>query len=90
MQQVTFSKESHSEWVLRNALYWITAHSKWNLAELESKWVVTFESDESSVKQEFDRLINDYILRERMARTEQAREAIISSVLDSISKKLAG
>ncbi len=89
MKLKEYSKKNYSEWVIRNSLYWFSNHSKWSLEESEEFWSVSIQEDEESAIQELDRLINDYLLREKiMKKTEGVREKIALKVLQSIEEKI--
>ena len=89
MKSKEYSKKNYSEWVIRNSLYWFSNHSKWSLEESEESWSVSIQEDEERVIQELDRLINDYLLREKiMKKTEGVREKIALKVLQSIEEKI--
>ncbi len=80
----------HSEWVLRNSLYWMSAVSRWKLEEDYQNWFVFFENWNDELEFEFERLLNDYKLREKLqAHTGQVRASIIDNVLRSIDSRLA-
>ena len=84
------SKNEHSEWVLRNSLYWMSAVSRWKLEEDDQNWFVFFENWNDELEFEFERLLNDYKLREKLqAHTGQVRASIIDNVLRSIDSRLA-
>ncbi|MFT4273944.1 MAG: His-Xaa-Ser system protein HxsD [Pantoea sp.] len=88
--QKNISKTMHSEWVLRNSLYWMSAVARWKLDEDEEQWLVSFEDWNDEVEFEFERLLNDYKLREKLqAHTGQVRTSIIDNVLRSIDSRLA-
>jgi His-Xaa-Ser system protein HxsD len=89
MKSKEYSKKNYSEWVIRNSLYWFSNYSKWSLEESEEFWSVSIQEDEESAIQELDRLINDYLLREKiMKKTEGVREKIALKVLQSIEEKI--
>ena len=89
MKLKEYSKKNYSEWVIRNSLYWLSNNSKWSLKESEEFWSVSIQEDEESTLQELDRLINDYLLREKiMKKTEGVREKIALKVLQSIEEKI--
>ena len=89
MKLKEYSKKNYSEWVIRNSLYWFSNHSKWSLEESEEFWSVSIQEDEENALQELDRLINDYLLREKiMKKTEGVREKIALKVLQSIEEKI--
>lgn len=80
----------HSEWVLRNSLYWMSSFTRWKLDEDDRHWLISFEVWNDEVEFEFERLLNDYKLREKLqAHTGQVRISIIDNVLRSIDSRLA-
>ena len=84
------SKTMYSEWVLRNSLYWMSAVTRWKLEENDQNWLVSLELWNDEVEFEFERLLNDYKLRERLhSHTGQVRSSIIGNVLRSIDSRLA-
>lgn len=84
------NKNEYSEWVLRSSLYWMSAAARWKLDEGHEHWFVSFESYNDEVEFEFERLLNDYKLREKLqAHTGQVRTSIIDNVLRSIDSRLA-
>lgn len=88
--QKKISKTMYSEWVLRNSLYWMSAVARWKLDEDYQHWLVSFEDWNDEVEFEFERLLNDYKLREKLqAHTGQVRSSIIENVLRSIDTRLA-
>ncbi len=85
-----YDLETHSEWVIRNALYWISSVTTWELTKDDKYWTVSFFTDDELNLLEFGRLLNDYTLREEIAaKTDRIREQIALSVLTSIEKRLA-
>lgn len=89
MQKI-ISKKMISVWVLRNSLYWMSATTRWKLDEDDEHWLVSFEHCNDEVEFEFERLLNDYKLREKLqAHTGQLRTSIIDNVLRSIDSRLA-
>ncbi|MGP3220633.1 His-Xaa-Ser system protein HxsD [Serratia bockelmannii] len=88
--QKNISKTMYSEWVLRHSLYWMSAVTHWKLDENDQNWLVSFELWNDEVEFEFERLLNDYKLREKIqAHTGQVRSSIIDNVLRSIDSRLA-
>ncbi|WP_370420535.1 His-Xaa-Ser system protein HxsD [Pantoea vagans] len=82
-------KTTYSEWVLRNCLYWMSAITRWKLDEGDEQWLVSFENWSDEIEFEFERLLNDYKLREKLqAHTGQVRASIIDNVLRSIDTRL--
>lgn len=85
----TYEISTHSEWVMRNSLYWISAFATWDLTKDDSNWIVQINSDDESIYIEFGRLLNDYLLRELISvKTDKLRERIAISVLTSIENRL--
>jgi len=83
-------KSNYSLWVIRNTLYWMSTVTRWKLNEDDQSWLVTFEHWDEEVEFEFERLLNDYKLREKLkAQTGQVRASIIDHVLRSIDSRLA-
>jgi len=83
-------KSNYSLWVIRNTLYWMSAVARWKLDENDQNWLVSFEHWNEEVEFEFERLLNDYKLREKLqANTGQIRASIIDNVLRSIDSRLA-
>jgi len=88
--QKNISKTMHSEWVLRNSLYWMSSITRWKLDEDDQHWLVSFDHWNDEVEFEFERLLNDYKLREKLqAHTGQVRTSIIDNVLKSIDSRLS-
>ncbi|MBA4822945.1 His-Xaa-Ser system protein HxsD [Pantoea ananatis] len=88
--QKNISKTMHSEWVLRNSLYWMSSVTRWKLDEDDKHWLVSFEDWNDEIEFEFERLLNDYKLREKVqAHTSQVRTSIIDNVLRSIDSRLS-
>ena len=79
-----------SEWALRHSLYWMSAITHWKLDEDDQSWFVSFEHLNNEVEFEFERLLNDYKLRDKLqAQTGQVRTSIIDNVLSSIDSRLS-
>ncbi|MEN4833050.1 His-Xaa-Ser system protein HxsD [Pantoea vagans] len=88
--QKNISKTMYSEWVLRNSLYWVSTVARWKLDEGDELWFVSFENWNDEIEFEFERLLNDYKLREKLqAHTGQVRTSIIDNVLRSIDSRLS-
>jgi len=88
--QKNIRKSNYSLLVIRNTLYWMSAVTRWKLNEDDQSWLVTFEHWNEEVEFEFERLLNDYKLREKLqAQTWQVRASIIDHVLRSIDSRLA-
>jgi len=87
--QKNISKTMYSEWVIRNSLYWMSAITRWKLDEDGEDWLVSVVHWNDEVECEFERLLNDYKLREKLqAHTGQIRTSIIDNVLRSIDSRL--
>ncbi|WP_417579027.1 hypothetical protein [Nitrincola sp.] len=85
---IEFYKTELSEWVLRNALYWISPFSAWTLDETPSTWIVGLEVDSNEVRSELNRLINDYALRESLKREFYKPKAqLIQLVIDQLQAR---
>ncbi|EGS2006819.1 His-Xaa-Ser system protein HxsD [Enterobacter cloacae] len=83
-------KTGASEWVIRNSLYWMSTVARWKLDEDDQHWLVSFDHWNDEVEFEFERLLNDYKLREKLqAHTGQVRTSIIDNVLKSIDSRLS-
>lgn len=90
MWERTLQKDQFSEWVIRNTLYWMTPFTQWKLEENISSWIIFFETKSPDCEFEFERLLNDYKLREKLQhQTGQLRDAIVSKVLRSIDGRLS-
>lgn len=90
MEVIQLDKSSYSEWVVRNALYWLSSVTTWQLESNESHWLIKLSASDIGIAQELDRLLNDYTLRERiMTQTDCIRDAIAVSVLKGIQARLA-
>lgn len=84
-----FLKQEYSEWVVRNSLYWMSSVTTWRLNSREDAWEVFFDTCSDEVVSEFNRLLNDYCLREMLdKRTIVQRSDIAESVLSSIELRL--
>ena len=85
-----FEKELYSEWVIRNSLYWMTPLTRWKLLEELSSWTISFENDSPECLYEFERLLNDYALREKLQhKTGALRDSIVHKVLRSVDERLS-
>ena len=85
-----FNKNLYSEWVIRISLYWMTSLTQWKLCEDMSTWAISFESDSPEYLYEFERLLNDYTLREKLQhKTGELRDSIFYKVLQSIDERLS-
>jgi len=68
----------------------MSAITHWKLDEDDQSWFVSFEHLNNEVEFEFERLLNDYKLRDKLqAQTGQVRTSIIDNVLSSIDSRLS-
>jgi len=89
MDSIKLKHSAYSEWVVRNTLYWMSAITSWNLDSSEDSWIILLENADRETRQELDRLLNDYTLRERlMLKTEGVRNSIVENVLASVEARL--
>ncbi|AMJ96872.1 hypothetical protein AVL55_00975 [Alteromonas macleodii] len=88
---LSLSKKRYSELVLRKALYWLESGCQWDIEENESEWLITFscsQDDFVRCKCEFNKLLNDYYLREKIdSQTDDLKLAIIRKALKDLSKE---
>ncbi len=90
MYEVICQKDLYSEWVVRSSLYWMTPLAQWKLCEDISSWTISFESGSPECLYEFERLLNDYTLREKLHhKTGTLRDSIVHKVLRSIDERLS-
>ena len=60
-----------------------------SLEELSS-WTISFENDSPECLYEFERLLNDYALREKLQhKTGALRDSIVHKVLRSVDERLS-
>ncbi|WP_050119983.1 His-Xaa-Ser system protein HxsD [Yersinia kristensenii] len=82
-------KTESSEWIVRNSLYWMSSFCRWKLDQNDDYWLITFDTFSDEIQFEFERLLNDYSLREKLhAQTYRIRTSIIDNVLKSIDARL--
>ncbi|MBF4317732.1 His-Xaa-Ser system protein HxsD [Vibrio anguillarum] len=83
-------KNTFSETVVRSALYWMSPLTTWKLTGKDAQWTVDFSSQDESVILEFERLLNDYVLREKLSsKTDGYLKGISLAVLNAVEKKLS-
>lgn len=91
---VCLPREGVSETVLRKALYWLTEACEWELEEGQGHWQVTLRGGQdgpNSCRAEFDRLLNDFLLRERLdQKTGHLREQITLAALKGLVRDDTG
>lgn len=88
--QFHYKKKNYSEEVIRRALYWLSRDCEWLLDDADEDWkieIITDENDdEKQIKAELDRLINDYVLREKIdKKTKSMRFKIVHAALSRIA-----
>lgn len=67
----------------------MSIYSNWLLEETDEQWKITFKNNDESVLFEFNKLLNDYILREIIElKTGKFRESVINKVLASMNERL--
>lgn len=90
MEIKSYNKNTYSEWVIRNALYWMTSRTQWKLEQDDTFWNLHLECSEDEIIFELERLLNDYKLREMISlQTENIRNRIAIRVLESIESRLS-
>jgi His-Xaa-Ser system protein HxsD len=88
---IVFSKQTHSELVIRKSLYWLSSSTSWELNETEDEWAITLPASDHTDQhhRELHRLVNDHILREKIShQTQGVRKSIISKVLRDIEESI--
>lgn len=85
---LSYRQTQISELTLRKALYWMSNITPWTLELEGEQWKVCFECDENeiAIKQKFEVLINDYLLRDVLdSKTSDLKQAIIKKSLKDLS-----
>ena len=88
---LSYQKENVSEIALRKALYWMPSSTVWSLNDQGNIWEVFFENDREAnecnkIKYQFEKLLNDYVLREVLdSKTNALKHAIIRKSLKDLS-----
>jgi His-Xaa-Ser system protein HxsD len=86
-QTIKLKKDKFSENVVRKSLYWLSEKCKWRLNESHDSWEVIFENSPDGEEHSFElhRLLNDFLLREKLdIETGDLRKKIVSSSLRKI------
>lgn len=84
MIKVRLKKNNYPEVVIRKSVYSMTTFCKWELEESRGEWIITLNS-EASIKKDFDRILNDNILRFKIdEKTLYLREEIIKKSLQKV------
>ncbi|MBS7783901.1 His-Xaa-Ser system protein HxsD, partial [Providencia stuartii] len=74
----------------RQSLYWMTSITEWTLTEKDTTYEVSFKDCNDDTLFQFNRLLNDYTLREQIdIKTRDIRSSIMSKVLASIDERLS-
>lgn len=90
MKTISIDKKCHSILVVRQALYWLSGMTEWSLDEKDKYWEVTFRESNDDILFNFNRLLNDYELREQIElKTKDIRISIINKVLASLDERLS-
>ncbi|MFT7008597.1 MAG: His-Xaa-Ser system protein HxsD [Colwellia sp.] len=88
---LSYLKTNVSEVALRKALYWVPSSTIWSLSDQGDMWEVSFEIDKKTkecdeVKHQFEKSLNDYILRDVLdSKTNALKQAIIRKSLKDLS-----
>lgn len=83
-------KNTFSETVVRSALYWMSSLTTWKLTSEDAQWIVDFSLQDETVIFEFERLLNDYVLREKLSgKTAPYLDGISLAVLNAVERKLS-
>lgn len=85
---IYFKQSQLSELPLRKALYWMSEIAPWTLELEGEQWKIYFEcsGDEITIRQKFDKLVNDYVLRDILdSKTNALKQAIIRKSLKDLS-----
>lgn len=88
---LSYLKESVSEIALRKALYWVPSSTVWSLNDQGKMWEVSFEigkeaNEYNEVKHQFEKSLNDYVLRDILdSKTNALKQAIIRKSLKDLS-----
>ena len=89
--KLLLQKQQYSELVLRKALYWLQPQYQWILEDNETEWVIIANCHEEeflNFQSELNRLLNDYVLREKVdSNTEELKLAIIRKALKDLSQQ---
>lgn len=90
-EKLRLAKQDIPEEVLRKTLYWVSEHCNWYLDQDESHWTVELLTTGDTCKtcrSEFDRLLNDFLLRDRLdRRTKNLRSRIIEEALRGLDER---
>lgn len=86
---IVLLKNSYSEDVIRKSLYWLSAKTSWELEQDLDNWIISLEINSTHNIREFNRLLNDQVLREMIDKeTGMIRRSIIRKVLNSLDSSL--
>lgn len=87
---ISLSKEDYYESAIRKALYWLSEDSEWILTVTDKEWKIEITceaSEEINIESKFYRLLNDYLLREKLDMgTLSLKRAIITKSLKDLAR----
>lgn len=90
MKMIKITNNQYSEFVVRKALYWMSAMTEWTLVIKDDIAEITFTNDNEEVNYLFNQLLNDFKLREQIeSKTKNIRDSIMHKVLASLDKRLS-
>ena len=79
--KIVLPKADYSETVVRKTLYWMSEVCHWQLDSVDEDWVVYLDAGNDGLG-EFHRILNDFILREKLdVETKNLRMEIINAAL---------
>ena len=87
--QISLPIDKYSEQVIRKSLYWLSEKCKWQLIEKSDSWNITIFGEDSleEYANEFNRLLNDFKLREKLdSETKNLRLKVVSAALKKMSE----
>lgn len=86
------SKDNYTENVIRKSLYWMSEYTEWSMNENEKYWIIQFFNHDTSsnrVESIFDRILNDFTLREILDKsTKNMRLKIVSAALNKLAENV--
>ena len=82
---INLLKARYSENVVRKALYWISEQCGATIKETDEFWLIALDADDCAF--ELQRLLNDFLLREKHdVVTKNMRLAIVSAALKRLAE----
>lgn len=83
--EINFRKSEYTEAVVRKSLYWASEICDWELRSEKEDWVLILHTDSGGLSN-FHRILNDFILREKLdAQTKNLRIDIINAALKRLA-----